>query len=208
MNFSNVPRTSSMVEEDGSFAEYRMSRNCTREPDANRSYSTKAFNNESHVLGERRGAYINHKVGVPVYILIFAINLRHQSQRCRQKRTGGKDGTNRIGKRWVEVLKGLAITQCFLVFACAYCETQSVSPGEDQGHKRLYLGTGGERRLSSRSSLPWVERLQALNATHVSELLRLRGRHPVSFSFPRRQQESEYRQPPFAHRLSTAPQRL
>jgi hypothetical protein len=38
--------------------------------------------------------------------------------------------TNRIGKRWVEVLKGLAVSECFLVFVCAYCETQDVNPGE------------------------------------------------------------------------------
>lgn len=55
MNFSSVPRTSSTVEEDGTCAEYRMSRNCAREPDAKRSYirmGVPYFNNGVRVVEE------------------------------------------------------------------------------------------------------------------------------------------------------------
>jgi hypothetical protein len=86
MNFSSVPRTSSMVEDDGTFAEYRMSRNCAREPDAKRSYikanagtALPNFNNEKFASLERvNAAHVNYKVGVPVYILILAIYLKPQ----------------------------------------------------------------------------------------------------------------------------------
>ena len=68
MNFSSVPRTSSRVEDEGTFAEYRMSRNCAREPDAKRSYikakkkggdGVPYFNNGIRVVGEsgERGAH-------------------------------------------------------------------------------------------------------------------------------------------------------
>ena len=84
MNFSSVPRTSSRVEDDGTFAEYRMSRNCAREPDAKRSYikakkketafliSTTEFASLERVVN---AAHINYKVGVPIYLLILAIYL-------------------------------------------------------------------------------------------------------------------------------------
>jgi hypothetical protein len=85
MHFSSVPRTSSRVEEDGTFAEYRMSRNCTREPDAKRSYikakTGTAFlisTTEFASLERVNAAHINYKVGVPIYILILAIYLKPQ----------------------------------------------------------------------------------------------------------------------------------
>jgi hypothetical protein len=79
MNFSSVPRTSSRVEEDGTFAEYRMSRNCAREPDAKRSYIT-AFPHFNNGIHERvNAAHINYKVGVPIYVLILAIYLKPQN---------------------------------------------------------------------------------------------------------------------------------
>ena len=64
--------------------------------------------------------------------------LRHISEISRKSAglwNGGRVATNRIGKRRVEVLKGLAITQCFLVFVCANCETHNMSLGEDQRHE-------------------------------------------------------------------------
>jgi hypothetical protein len=64
------------------------------------------------------------------------------------------EGTNRIGKRRVEVLKRLAFSQCFLVFVCAYCEARNVISKGGQGHERMYLGIGEERRLSLQSSRP------------------------------------------------------
>jgi hypothetical protein len=86
MNFSSVPRTSSTVEEDGTCAEYRMSRNCAREPDAKRSYikaknrdGVRYFNGgDSRPLERVNAAHINYKVGVPIYILVLAIYLKPQ----------------------------------------------------------------------------------------------------------------------------------
>jgi hypothetical protein len=74
MNFSSVPRTSSRVEEDSSFAEYLMSRNCAREPDAKRSYRVPCHSRISHP-SKGDEAHIDYKVRIPIYILVFAIYL-------------------------------------------------------------------------------------------------------------------------------------
>jgi len=61
-----------------------MSRNCAREPDAKRSYNKGKKKGTAFLISttefawlERvvNAAYINYKVGVPIYLLILAIYL-------------------------------------------------------------------------------------------------------------------------------------